>query len=312
MATTINPHRLLPIFLLIVAYSAHAAGVSGDPPPTGDFPEVTYRTHANEVRLTFSASDQNHHGVATLQAADFAVVDKELVVRNFQSFTRSDVTKLDIAILIDGSESLAPSFRRETSNLVELLAQTAGVPEENLSVFFVGSKPALLCAASCRGWNAAEHLPAPHAGELTPLFDTIIYASNYLAQHAERDAQKILIVLSDGQDTASLNSFRDARDSALHNALKIYSIDLNHDLSSQGSSVLFHLAGATGGSYFAGPNATTRATDGILEDFKASYVITYKLPSNDSGFHDLRIVPTHNLNLQFRSRSGYYYPDNSR
>ena len=304
MATTINSHRLLPIFLLIVTCSSYSA-VAGDPP------EVTYRTRANEVRLIFSASDQSDHGVATLQASDFAVVDKELIVHNFQSFARSDTTKLELAVVIDGSGSLAPGFRREVSDLVDLVSQAAGVPEENLSLFLIGSRPQLLCAANCRASHAAEHLATPRAGEMTSLYDTLVYASNYLSQHAEHDAEKVLILLSDGEDTMSLHSFRDSRDSALDAALQIYAIDLNRTPSSHGSSVLYHLAAATGGRYFTGSDAVTRAMNGILEDFKASYIVTYRLPGNDVGFHDLRILPTHNASLQFRCRSGYYYADNN-
>lgn len=306
MATTINSHRLLPILALIVAYSTYSKAAGADAP------EVVYRAHSNEVRLTFSVTDQRDHGVATLQPSDFAVVDRELIVRNFQSFMHSDTTKLEIAILVDGSESLAPSFRRETADLVDLISETAGVPESNISIFYVGSKPQILCDSNCRSSDAAGHLPSPTAGTMTPLFDTMVAASNYLAQHADSNAQKILVVLSDGQDTASLSSFRDARESALQNAIQIYAIDFNRERSSQGSSVLYHLAAATGGRYFAGRDATTRAMNGILEDFKASYVITYKLPGSETGFHDLRILPTHNTNLQFRSRSGYYYSAENR
>lgn len=303
MANTINPQRLLPIFLLIVACLSKPAVAAGDPP------NVTYRTRANEVRLIFSASDQNDRGVATLQSSDFAVVDKELIVRNFQSFNRSDTTRLQIAIVIDASGSLAPNFKRETSDLLDLVSQTAGVPEENLAMFLVGSKPQLLCAANCRASHAAEHLVTPRAGEMTSLYDALVYASDYLTQHADPDAQKVVILLSDGEDTMSLHSLRDARDSALDTALQIYTIDLNRTVS-RGSSVLFRLAEATGGRYFTGSDATSRAMNGILEDFKASYVITYKLPGNDCGYHDLRILPTHNSNLQFRCRSGYYYSEN--
>jgi len=304
MAHTINSHRLLPILVLIVA-SATKSAAAGDPP------EVTYRTHANEVRLTFSASDQSDRGVATLQASDFAVVDKELIVRNFQSFHRSDTTKLEIAIVLDGSGSLAPNFRRETSDLIEIFSQTMGVPEENLSLFLVGSKPQLLCAANCRTSHAVEHLATPRAGEMTPLFDTIIYASHYLSQHADHNAQKVLILLSDGDDTMSLHSFRNAVDSALEGAVQIYSVDLNAASSTRGSLVLARLAAATGGRCFSGRDASSQAMKGILSDFQASYVITYKLPSNETGFHDLHILPTQNSNLQFRCRSGYYYADNN-
>jgi len=298
--------RLGPLALLLLLGSSLSAAPA-------DPPDLTYRTHANEVRLTFSVTDQNNHGVATLQPSDLAVVDTEFIVRKFQSFTHSDSTKLEIALLADASQSIAPSFGRETSNLLDLVAQTTGIPEKNLSIFsFTGAQPKLLCAADCRTSQAAEHLPPPATGDLTPLFDTIVYASDFLSQHADRDAQKILIVLSDGQDTVSRHSLKDAADFALQRSIQIYCIDLNRATSSQGSAVLYHLAATTGGRSFAGPDAASRAMNVILEDFKASYVITYKLPSSRSGFHSLRILPTHNSNLQFRSRSGYYFPDNIR
>ena len=65
-----------------------------------DPPEFTYRIGSRKVRLSFSALDQNNHGAARLQTPDFAVVDKDVIVRNFPSITRSDGTKLEIAILI--------------------------------------------------------------------------------------------------------------------------------------------------------------------------------------------------------------------
>src|SRR5438270_10552605 len=103
MATPLPCWRVLPILsvlLLILAGTSVAA--------SGDSPEFTYHVNATEVRLSFSATDRNNHGLATLQASDFAIVDKDVIVRNFQSFSRSDWTKLDLAILIDASESVTP------------------------------------------------------------------------------------------------------------------------------------------------------------------------------------------------------------
>src|SRR5579859_6360598 len=113
MAIAVPCRRLGTLLLLLPFCAAMARGASGDPP------EFTYRTHVNEVRLTFAAMDQNNHGVATLQASDFAVVDKDIIVRNFESFTRSDWTKLEIAVVIDGSESVTPRFRREMADRSE-------------------------------------------------------------------------------------------------------------------------------------------------------------------------------------------------
>lgn len=296
------------LIALLVFLAGIAPAVAGDPP------EYTYRANANEVRLYFSATDQNNHGVATLQASDFAVVDKEVIVRNFQSLTRSDWTKLEIAILMDASESVTPHFRQELADVLNLVSQTAGIPDENLSMFsFRGMEPALLCAGNCRTAGTAEHLPAGRAGDLTPLFDSIVFASKFLSQHGDAHAQKVLIVFSDGADTISQSSLRDAVDAALRAEVQVDCIDLNRSFaSSPGATILREVARATGGRYFPPPNGAADAINVILEDFQASYTVSYRLPNLAYGFHTVQIRPTHNLNLQFRSRSGYYYPDRIR
>jgi hypothetical protein len=283
-------------------------GVRGDPS------EYRYRTSANEVRVNFSAMDQNNHGVATLQVSDFAVVDKDVIVRNFQSFTRSDWTKLEIAILVDTSESVTPQFRHEMADVLNLVSQTAGVPDENLSMFsFEGPHPVLLCAGDCRASGTAERLPAKRSLAVTPLFDTIVFATDFLAHHGEAHAEKVLIVFSDGADTISRNSLGEAIDASLKSEVQLNCIDLNKPSSRwQGAAALHRLANATGGRYFPPPDGAVHPLNLILEGFRASYSVSYRLPSHISGFHTIKILPTHNLNLQFRSRSGYYYPDQVR
>lgn len=308
MAIPLPCRRAWPLVSVLLVCAGISAGEAGDSPA------FTYRTKVTEVRVSFSALDQNNHGVATLQASDFAVVDKDVIVRNFQSFTRTEWTKLEIAILIDASESVTPQFRKEIADTLEMVSQTAGIPDENLSIFsFHGIEPALLCAGNCRGTHAAEQLPATRPGGLTPLYDTIIFASEFLSRHGDSQSEKVLIVFSDGEDTISRNSFRDAVGSALDKGVQIYGIDLGKSsYTSQGAGVLRSLATATGGRYFPPQSEPADVFNVILEGFRASYTVSYRLPSHAYGFHTVRILPTRDLNLQFRSRSGYYYPDQVR
>jgi len=288
------------------------AGIS--PASAGDPADFTYRASANEVRLSFAALDQNNHAVATLQSSDFAVLDRDVIVHNFQSFTRTDWTKLEIAILIDASESVTPRVRQEMADVSQLLSQTTGVPDENLSMFsFHDRHPVLLCAEDCRASGAATRLPATGASGVTPIFDTILFASDYLSHHGDARALKVVIVFSDGVDTVSRNSLDDAVATSLMGNVQLDCIDLNRSLySSQGRAVLYRLANATGGRYFAPPDGAARALNVVLEGSQATYTVTYRLPSRATGFHTVRILPTHNLNLQFLSRNGYYFPNQVR
>ncbi|HTW31897.1 MAG TPA: VWA domain-containing protein [Candidatus Sulfotelmatobacter sp.] len=302
MAIPLTCRRVWPAIAGFIVVTGFCPGAAVDPP------DVTYQSKVSEVQLSFSVTDQNNHGVATLEAGDFAVVDEDIIVRHFKSFTRTRWTKMEIAILVDASGSMAPHFTREAAALLELVSESSGIPDENISLFsFQGLQPALVCAGDCRASHGAEQIPAPRSGGLTPLFDTIVFAADYLGRHSDNDTEKILILFSDGQDTISRTSLDDAIDATLGRDIRLYSIDLNPDASSRGSDVLSGLANASGGGYFLGGDASRRAMDAILEGFQASYVVAYRLPSSDAGFHPVRILPTHNSNLQFRSRSGYFY-----
>ena len=304
-ATGCRVWLLLPL-LLICTDTSHSE--------PGDQAASTFRTVVNEVRVSFSVVDQNNRGVATLQASDFAVVDQDVIVRNFQSFTRSDWSKLELAILVDASESTRPHFRQELADVLEVVSQTAGVPEENLAIFsFDNQRPALVCAGDCRVSHAADRLAPARAGSLTPLFDTLVFASDFLSQHGDAQTAKVLIVLSDGDDTISRSSAADAIRAAVGSDVQVYCIAIgNSALSPKGAAVLHRVATATGGRDFPSQDGAVSALNTIFEGLHATYTVTYQLPTHAPGFHAIRILPTHNRNLQFHSRSGYYYPQRTR
>lgn len=308
MAIPIPRRRVWPILTLLSFWVGTSFAISGDPP------SFTYRTSVSEVRLSFSALDRDNHGVATLQASDFAVVDKDFIVRNFQSFTRSDTTKLEIAILADASESVTPGFRQEMAAILELVSQSTGVPDEHLSMFsFKGTQPTLHCSGNCRTSHAVDQFLTTHAGGLTPLFDAVVVATDFLAQHADSHTEKVLILLSDGEDTISRNSLAMAIDVAVRNDVRVFCINLHHsEPSPRGEGILYSLASETGGQYFSARHGAGEAMNVILEAFRASYKVTYRLPNHTSGFHPVRVLPTRNSKLQFRSRSGYHYPNQVR
>jgi VWFA-related protein len=276
--------------------------------------ELTFRSDANEVRITFSTTDQDNRVIGTVQPNDFAIVDQDLVVRDFRSFTRSEYTRLEVAVLLDASGSITPQFRHELTNVVQLIAQSDGVPDESFSVLsFRDLKPAVICEANCRNLlSASAQFPAVTSGGATPLYDSIVFASQMLARRTDLHTRKILVLFSDGADTISLRSLNDALDSAVSNDVAIYSVDVkSRKHSSPGSLVLCNLSANTGGRYFSIEAGASKVLDAILEDFHATYTVAYKLPSHAAGFHLVRILPTHNPDLQFHCRRGYYYDSNS-
>src|ERR1039458_4521935 len=101
----------------------------------------TYRSTVSELRVTFFATDENNHPLESLTKSDFAVVDNEHVLSNFRSFTHSDETSLDVVVLVDLSESVAPRVRVAISDVLRLVARERSLPNDNISVVSFGGTP---------------------------------------------------------------------------------------------------------------------------------------------------------------------------
>ena len=313
------------VFVLLVASYGSGADEknnSGDPP--------AYRSTVSEVRVTFMATDADNRPVSTLATSDFAIVDNEQVVRNFRSFARSDETSLDVVALIDLSESVAPRFRRAVNDVVQLVTREQPLPDGNISVLSFGGssqgafggmsgglRPAVLCSSGCRTSDSLNRLRAVKSSGTTPLFDALIFAVDFVSQHRHPGARPVLILFSDGNDTISLHTAHEALQAVLRSGVLIYSVDMGKSGGfSAGGTFLQQASKATGGRYFSPrlsqKDGATAVMNAVLEDMHTSYVVTYNLPTHEAGLHALRLLPTHNLNLTFHSRSGYYYEPSLR
>jgi len=105
-----------------------------------DPPAATYRTTVSEVRVTFFTTDENNHSVDTVRKDDFAIVDSSMVVREFRSLSRSDETALDVVVVVDASESVAPRFQATMNEVLQLVFQRQVTTDDNISVVSFGGR----------------------------------------------------------------------------------------------------------------------------------------------------------------------------
>jgi VWFA-related protein len=276
-----------------------------------DISTATYHTGTSEVRISFFATDENNHLVESVQKDDFAVVDDGMVIRDFRSLTRSNETALEVVAVVDASESVASRFPTTMNAVLQLVMQKPVDGDDSISIVsFSGLRPVLVCSHDCRSPAAGARFLKMKAAGPTPLFDTLVYAADFVSSHRTPGVRQVLILFSDGNDTVSKTSAHDALDAVIASGTLLYTVDLNEGRdASAGSAVLQRMAGATGGRYFSVREGATNVFEAALADLRASYVLTYPLPSRVAGFHSIRILPKHNLNLRFHCRSGYYYEE---
>jgi VWFA-related protein len=298
-------HRLLArLFLLLTVFPGLCPRIESQ-----DFSTPTYRGAASEVRLVFFASDDHNGHLQTLTANDFAVVDDDQVIRNFRSFDHSPLTNLDVIVLFDSSESVLPHFQQEIDQVLQLVSRWPWQPEDEVSVLsFSGMDTRQLCAGDCRTSLTAGKIASFSTGGATPLFDALDTATRLLRRRSRSNTLPVIILFSDGDDTISKTSLNRALEKTLSAGVQVYVVDLTPPtLSSNGTAILQKIADASGGLYIRSANGIARIFNDVIDDLHSALVVTYALPRSASDFHSIRILPTHNLNLHFRTRSGYFH-----
>ncbi len=292
-----------PVTFLLLSIGFACASFAEEQKPT------PFRSATSEVRISFVATDTSNRPLANLTPSDFAIVDGEAVVRDFRSFTRSDETALDLILLVDASESVGRQFESVIDGVSQMDAgKHAGDRVSVLS--FCGMRSSVLCASCDRG-QAAEKLRSIRADGATPLYDALVFASEFVASHHQPYRQAVVILFSDGNDTISKVAGREALEAVVNSGALLYTVDLDARVAvSPGGIVLRRMAEATGGRSFRERDGASDVLQAIMADARASYTVTYGLPNHAAGFHSLRILPTRNLNLRFHCRNGYFYGEN--
>jgi Ca-activated chloride channel homolog len=152
-----------------------------------------------------------------------------------------------------------------------------------------------------------------HADYATALYDAIVLGSQQLGP---RDGRRVLIVVSDGDDTAKNSTYAQALEAALRHEVMIYSIidvpieaSAGRDLG--GEHALITLAEQTGGkSFYVSAGGLDKAFAQVSDDLRTQYLIGYYPQHQEPGriFHRIAVsVPraaTQDFNI--RHKTGYY------
>lgn len=288
-----------------------AVALASAPVQAADISGDTIRASADEVRITFAATDRDGHTIKTLRSSDVAVADNGLIIRQFRSFRPAMETSLDVVLLLDVSGSVAPQLAPEIAEAKSFLENSAWQPHDRVSLLaFGGLQTQTLCVRNCREAGAQEKLNTLHADGLTPLYDAVVNAARILQQDRDPASRPAIILLSDGMDTISIHSAWDALHEAQELQAPIYALNSRPRKSApgEGDATLDYLAVNTGGLSFGPEQNTEKALSLVLDDLRSGYVLTYQLPAQRRGQHSLCLLPTRDPRLQFRSRRGYNEP----
>jgi Ca-activated chloride channel family protein len=278
----------------------------------------TFGVGIEVINLTVTVTDGRSRFITDLAEVDFAVFE-DGVKQDLSLFTHEDLP-ISLALLIDTSASMdekLPAARTAAARLVKTLrsqdlAQVVQFNDRTTVLQDFTADHGLLDAAVNR--TSAQGPTALHNAMYVTLKEL---AKQKSAGELRRRAA---ILLSDGEDTASLVSDEQVTELARQTEIAIYAISLRSNRSadrtrlafSQAAHLLTTLARDTGGQVFF-PNSISELDgvyDRIAEELRTQYSLGYVSANKRRDGKWRRIVvrvPARD-DIQVRHKLGYYAP----
>ena len=264
-----------------------------------------------EVRLVvLHPTVRNSHGelVTSLERGAFTVYENGKP-QPITVFRRDDVP-VSLGILIDNSGSMGPL--RAKVEAAALTFARASNPEDEMFVLNFADKPRVdVPLTTDRGVLESGIARVDSIGG-TAMRDAIDVAEAYLHEHATRD-RKVLLLITDGNDNASVTSMDRLRKQAEQNDIAIYAMGLlkggESAKTKRAHDELDDLTERTGGYVHYPPSidAIDASALAIARQIRSQYTLGYA-PLNqvlDGSYRKLRVEVKAPEHLSVRTRAGY-------
>jgi Ca-activated chloride channel family protein len=255
------------------------------------------------VELYTTASDRRGRPVVDLGPADFSVREDG---RQQQLLRCEFVEDLPIhaAVLLDTSTSMTEELDQAVTAASRFFEQLL-TPKDRAAVMSFADRPQLRVSFS--------HDPAVLAGGLarleaegeTALYDSVVYALWYFSGVR---GKRVLVLLSDGEDSKSRYSFDQALEFARRSGVAIYTIGLGLSSNAQVARTnLQRLAAETGGTaFFVDRAGGFDSVYGSIErELRAQYLLAYQSDGSGPGYRKVE-VEAKRPGVNVATAKGYY------
>jgi len=284
------------------------------------------------------AQNTNAQGDDDTITIDAALVNTHVSVRDGRGHSVSGLNKDDFTVLDEGNEQPIIHFSQESnqplrmaivvdrSRSVEKVLALAQIAARKFfsSVLRPGTDRACVVAFDSGAYLAqdftddasvlATALSRLTAAGGTSMFDAIYKTSRDKLSGSDQ-ARRVILLVTDGDDTTSRASIEQAMQMALKNNVTVYALRLPDENSLnvrdlRGKPVLDRLTETTGGRQFYFDGDTSRLAEffnSLQTEIRSQYSIGYRFQSGSLArrFHRITIK-VKAPNLKAFTRSGYY------
>jgi Ca-activated chloride channel homolog len=277
-------------------------------------PTTTLRVDVNLVNIFVTVTDARGAPVGGLKKENFALKEDDHE-QKIAVFDKESALPLSIALTIDTSLSTRHDLPLEQAS-AKRFAHAILRPVDALCVYGFSE----VVNESTRGYTSDlkridEGIDHIRVGAATALYDAMYLVSRALEY---RKGRKVVVLITDGGDTASKIDYKEAVRAAEEAEAIVYSIIIVPIESSAGRETggehaLIQLSDDTGGKYYYATSTgdLDEAFRKISDELRTQYLLAY-YPSQRASFSEFRRIEVKVAGLpeaaayRVRHRAGYY------
>jgi Ca-activated chloride channel family protein len=264
------------------------------------------------VNVFVTALDQQGAPIGSLTQDNFKLTEDGLP-QKIAVFSRESELPLSIVMAIDVSLSTKKDLKLELES-ARRFARSILRPIDGLSLFQFSEVVDELVPFTADLRRIDRGIDRVRQGSATALYDALYLGAEALEK---RQGRKVMVVITDGGDTVSSTTYREAVRAAQQAEAIVYSIivvpiqaDAGRDVG--GEHALTELSRETGGKHYYATSMEMldRAFRQISEELRTQYLLAYypsrRLADSDFRRIEVKIVGSDDQTLKARHRAGYY------
>lgn len=342
--------RAVWVTLLLAAIGLLATGLAAQKqqqeqkpptPPTapGQRPsdQTTIRKNVELVDVIFSVINRRQKFVTELQKEDFRVLE-DGQPQMIRFFSRQTDLPLRVALLLDTSNSIRERLKFEQEAATEFLYNVVRRKKDLAFLMTFDDEPSIIQDYTDDVGSLRDAIMRERAGGGTALYDAVYSACEQrlmnppLPSPTNVEMRRVLVVISDGEDTLSKHSRSEAIEVAQRAGVVVYTISSSTQwvtaeeetdpnkrvrrkyMMEPGDKALQQIADETGGRAFFPYRVDDLGASfqDIGDELRSQYSLAYT-PANqttDGKFRKIQIQFERKelKDLMIRARKGYYAP----
>jgi VWFA-related protein len=304
-----------PLCLLLLATLALPVRAQAPTPPSR---APIFGVEIEVINLTVSVTDSRSRYVTDLKNDDFAVFE-DGIKQDLSIFRHEDIP-ISLVLVLDTSASMDEKLGQAQQAAVRFVKTLR--PQDNAQVMQFNDRTTVLQEFTAEHAKLDDAIRRTEASGPTALHNALYVALKDLNKQKKAGElrRRAIILLSDGEDTASLVNDEQVLELARKTEIAIYAISLrpsrvperNRQQFSQAVHLLTALSRETGGQVYF-PNSLSELDtvyDRIAEELRTQYSIGY-VSSNkrrDGKWRRIVVRTPEREDVQVRHKIGYYAP----